>query len=291
MLAVHVSALISLLCSACGSEQTIAPVGSCPPGQWAPDTDNYRSWRHDCEPYAGVHFTVYSDGSGVEAKAALAELAEGVFSELSQEFQIESDADLAFTPGYTYYIFAYRHISAPSEAYRNGFFVPALDRGPSGLYERDPVRYRRVVKHELVHVFQFTLTDCPKNSACPYWLDVWFREGQAVLVGGDFAIPTLQEYQEWVSDPTKINPLQIRRSNDFPDPNRGGAYYPLFGLAVAYLMDGARGHGATVRDCRNLFQYMSDGDPFDVAFEKAFGISIAYLRENFFEIMEEYLGG
>jgi hypothetical protein len=288
ILAAHASALLAFGVFSCASQETVAPEDSCAPEQWAPDTDNYRSWRHDCDPYVGSHFTVYSDGSSLAAKTTLAGIAEDVFSELTGEFVI-SDANLEFTPSYTYYIFAYRYISAPSEAYRNGFLTQAIDRGPSGLYERDPVLYHSVLKHELMHVFQFTLTDCPKNSACPYWLDVWFREGQAVYVGGDFSIPTLPEYRAWVSNETYVNPLSIRRWTDFPDPDRGGAYYPMFALVYAYLVDGTRGLGVTNAECLDLFQYMKDGDPFDRAFERAFGITIAYMRENFYEIMEEYL--
>ena len=71
IMAVRASTFLSLASSSCASQETVAPEDSCAPGQWAPDTDNYRSWRHDCGPYGGNHFTVYSDGSSMEAKAAL----------------------------------------------------------------------------------------------------------------------------------------------------------------------------------------------------------------------------
>jgi len=288
-------ATLSLLISSCGSEDPAAPgpdgIDACPAGQWADDTDGYRSYRHDCEPYVSEHFTVYSDGSSTEAKATLAGLAEDVFSELASEFEIDSESELGFTPGYTYYIFAQRYISpAIAEAYRNGFLIIAVDT-PERPTERRPAFYRYLVKHELTHVFQFSFTDCPKNSACPYWLDVWFREGQAVVTGDYLPLPTLQEYRAWLSDPTHINPLRIRRWTDFPDPDRGGEYYPIFALTYAYLTDGMRGHGASISDCRNLFQLMKDGERFTSAFEMAFEISLSYLEENYYDIIEQYLGG
>ncbi len=281
-----------LLLPSCDSAPTTAP-RICAAGQWAVESEGIRPWQHDCEPYVSSHFTVYSDASSQDARATLASVAEDVLAELAHEFEIKSYAELGLTDGYRYYVYA-QGDSLPGVAagYRNGFLMPAVDRGPPpGIYHRHPTWYRRTVKHELMHVFQFTLTDCPKNSDCPYWLDVWFREGQAVFASQTHPIPTLQGYRAWVADPTHVNPLAIRRRQDFPDLERMGEYYSMFGLAVAYLMDGTRGHGATIGDCRDLFQYMKEGDPFELAFERASGVSVSYLRDNFFEIMEADLGG
>jgi hypothetical protein len=293
-LAFHIFAVLSSLLSACSSDEPAAPrpndVDECPAGQWAPDSDGVRAWRHDCEPYVSDHFTVYSDGSSNEAKAVLAGLAEQVFSELVGEFEIASDAELGFTPGYTYYIYAQRNISpAVAEGYRHGFLIAAID-SPERPNQRYPRLYRYLIKHELMHVFQFTLTGCAKNSEYPYWLDIWFSEGQAVVVGDYLPLPTLQEYRAWVSDPTHINPIRIHRRMDFPDPDRIDAYYRMFALSYAYLMDGTRGHGASISDVRDLFQYIKDGDSFSSAFERAFGVSPSYLEDSFYDIMEEYLG-
>lgn len=291
-LSFHLALLLLLAaCSADGDDPT-SPVTDCPPGQWAADTDHYRVYRHDCQPFTQGHFTVYSDGASRESKATLANLAETTFSELAREWEIEDDAELRFTAGYTYYIYAHRYTAQPaSEAYRNGFLTVAVDYGtPPGIYERDRWGYLYVLKHELTHVFQFTLTDCPKNSACPTWLDVWFREGQAVVTGGGFRRPTLQEFRDWQANPDHINPIRISRWTDFPDPDRGGAYYQIFALAYAWLTDPVRGHGATLQDIKGMFQLMADGESFHGALEASLGISIAYLEENFFSLMEAYLG-
>ncbi len=113
----------------------------------------------------------------------LAEIAEEVFDELVTEFLITSIEDeLQFTEDYTYYIYAEKYID-PIQAmgFRNGFFIGAIDCVTIPNYHLI-YRYRSIVKHELTHVFQFTLTDCPKNSLCPEWLGFWFREGQAHLM-------------------------------------------------------------------------------------------------------------
>lgn len=274
------------------SRSTISPENeTCPPGRWASDTGGYRAYRHDCEPYSGAHFTVYSDGADRTSKAALAGLAEEVFLGLTGEWGIESDEELRFTPGYTYYIYAHMHTDpAVQEAYRNGFLTIAVDYGPPpGAYQRDPWGYLYVLKHELTHVFQFTLTDCPSNQACPTWLDVWFREGQAVVTGGGFNRMTLQELDDWRTHPDHINPIRIRRWPDFPDEDRGGEYYPIFALAYAWLLDADKGHGATIQDIKDMFQLMAEGDSFHGAFQRALGISVTYLEENFFSLMERYL--
>jgi len=98
----------------------------------------------------------------------------------------------------------------------------AADTG--GAYQRDPWGYLYVLKHELTHVFQFTLTNCPSNHACPTW-----------------------------------------------------------------LVDAEKGHGATIQDMKDMFQYLAEGDSFHGAFERALGISVTYLEENFFSLMEAYL--
>ena len=284
--------LLVLLTFSCDSKDPTFPEDtSCPPGQWAPDTGNYRAYRHDCEPFTEGHFTIYSDGASQTSKATLAGLAESTFSALTEEWGIGSDEELRFTPGYTYYIFAHRYTTpAVQEAYRNGFLTVAVDYGASpGAYQRDPWGYLYVLKHELTHVFQFTLTNCPSNGACPTWLDVWFREGQAVVTGGGYQRPTLQGFNDWRAEPDHINPISISRWNDFPNEDRGGEYYSIFALAYAWLVDAEGGHGATIQDMKDMFQYMAEGDSFHGAFERALGISVANLEENFFSLMEAYL--
>ena len=288
-------ALLSLLILSACSDENENPISpndaTCPAGQWAPDTGNYRAYRHDCEPYTHGHFTIFSDGASQESKSTLAGLAEETFSELSGEWGIEGDAELRFTPGYTYYIYAHRYTASPaSEAYRNGFLTVAVDYGTApGAYQRNPSGYLYVLKHELTHVFQFTLTDCPSNAACPTWLDVWFREGQAVVTGGGFNRPSLQQLNDWLTDPDNINPIRISRWQNFPNESMAGGYYQYFALAYAWLTDAEQGHGATIQDMKEMFQYMAEGESFHDAFEHALGISVAWLEENFFTLMDAYL--
>jgi len=264
----------------------------CPAEQWGIDTSNYYNYRHDCSPFQSTHFTVYSDGSSREAKQQLAEIAEEIFTQLVPEFLINSiESELQFTEGYTYYIYAEKYIDTVAMGFRNGFYIAAIDNDSiPDVYTRDPAQYRYVVKHELTHVFQFTLTDCPSNEACPYWLGVWFREGQAIVMGGkgeEIRISTVAELNEWIADPNRVNPISIHRSTDYPEQT--GGYYAMFALAYTYLVDANVGHGATVSDMRNLFQLMKEGVPFEEAFENALNMSVAFFHDHFYTLMDTYL--
>lgn len=264
----------------------------CPPGQWAIDTSNYYAYRHDCSPFQSTHFTVYSDGSSQEAKQQLAEIAEEAFTQLVPEFLINSiETELQFTEGYTYYIYAEKYIENVAMGFRNGFYIGAIDSASfPDLFSRNPIHYRYILKHELTHVFQFTLTDCPSNAACPYWLGVWFREGQAIVMGGrgeEIRVSNLAEFNEWIADANHVNPISIHRSDDYPD--QGGGYNSMFALAYTYLVDSEFGHGTTVSDMRYLFQLMKEGDTFEDAFEKALHMTVALFRDNFYTLMENYL--
>jgi len=288
-----------LVQTACESERAnpigVDGNGGCPAGQWDNDTGGSYAYSHDCDPYHGIHFTVYSDGSSTEAKQQLAELAEEIFGELVPEFLISDiEEELRFTEHYTYYIYAQKYIETiRAMGFRNGFYIGAIDCVTvPGYYTGNPSWYLWTTKHEITHVFQFTLTDCPNNAACPTWLGVWFREGQAIHMSGVGArgrVSTLDEYYQWRADESRVNPISIHRWTDFPDPDRGGDYYPMFGLAYTYLVDTKHGHGATINDMKELFQLMADGHSFADAFQQALDMSVPWFKENFYPLMEEYL--
>jgi hypothetical protein len=290
-----IGSLFLLSCSPDSSNPAGVDNTECPAEQWGVDTSGWYAYPHDCDPYRSGHFTIYSDGSSRDAKQQLAELAEEVINELMQDFFITSVEDeLRFTDDYTYYIYAEKYNEMIlAMGYRNGFYIGAIDCVTiPGYFTRNPSWYRVTVKHELTHVFQFTLTDCPSNDACPTWLGVWFREGQAVFMSGageSARVSTLEELYQWYERENHVNPISIHRWIDFPDPDRGGEYYPMFGLAYAYLVDSQHGHGATIADMKEMFRLMAEGFSFASAFEQALGMSVPWFMENFYALMEQYL--
>jgi hypothetical protein len=267
----------------------------CPAGPWDEDFWGAYPYTHDCHPYVGDHFTIYSDGSSDEAKQQLAALMEPIFDQLVSEFQIEDiEEELDFTGDYTYYVYANKHHDIiRAMGGRNGFFIGAIDCATiPGYYIDNPWWYGCIAKHELTHVFQFTLTGCSNYRVCIYWLNVWFREGQAVYMSGggpDIRITRLSQFYQWWEDESHVNPISIQRWYDYPHPDRFEEYYPMFGLAYAYLVDPVHGHGATIADMREMFQLMKEGDRFKDALQQALGISVHFFEDDFYRLMEEYL--
>jgi len=265
----------------------------CPAEQWDFDTSGEYAYNHDCYTYVSEHFTVYSDGSSMESKQQLSEISEEVFSQLVDEFCIINiEKELQFTEDYTYYIYAEKYIE-PIQAmgFRNGFFIGAIDCITIPNYPQI-YWYRSIVKHELIHTFQFTLTNCLKNSLCPEWLGFWFREGQAHLMsdaGDDTYITSLEQFYEWYDVEGHVNPISIHRWSDFPDTSLYRDYYCIFATSYAYLVDTTNGYGADIKDIKELFQLMKNGYGFEEAFQISLGISVDWYRDNFFTLMEDYL--
>jgi hypothetical protein len=77
---------------------------------------------------------------------------------------------------------------------------------------------------------------------------------------------------------------------DYPDIDGVGYYYyyPMFQLAVEYLVD-INGHGKSFNDLKNLLLDVSVGVPFPIAFNNRFEISLAEYERQFFDLMNDYL--
>ena len=86
-----------------------------------------------------------------------------------------------------------------------------------------------------------------------------------------------------------LNPIKMHRY-DYPDVEGiiYNYYYPMFQLAVEYLVD-ENGHGKTFEDLKDLFLDVSVGVPFKTAFKDAFGMSVLEYEAQFFDLMNDYL--
>lgn len=100
---------------------------------------------------------------------------------------------------------------------------------------------------------------------------------------------SLAQMGEWRIPEDHINPISIHEWADFPLPNeRTGEYYPMFGLAVRYLLD-ENGQGKTILDVKAMFNDMLTTRDFATSFETYMGMSVGYYEENFFALMESFL--
>ena len=274
-------------------EPDITHCYSCDAGPWILDTAQY-TFGHDCEPFHSEHFSIYSDCSSPASKENLALLAEDFFSELIIDFQIQNiENELLFSHNYSYYIYAIKNKDLHSElspgGCRNGFLVAAYDHEYG--YSYNIPAYLHTLKHEMIHTFQFTLTDLPAGHQ--NWLSTWFSEGQAEFMSNSIRpqIDTVAKFDDWyAAHASHQNPISIHRFIDYPDRSRFPDYYPMFTLAYAYLLDQRYGLGFSMADIRKLFQLIKEGSNFSEAFENVFGFSVSHYRDNFDTWLREYLG-
>jgi len=232
----------------------------------------------------------FSDASSDEVKVQYAQMTETAFSELKMLFDISSSAELGIVDRetkMTIYSNRYKYHRQNSKQY--GFILYAID---SAFWENraatDPdfiPWFRREVKHETMHVIQYYF------GATYGKVHPWFTEGIAEHVSGGAHPPITcwEEVEEWRQADDHINPLNIRVYNDYPVPaERIGEYYPLFGLAVRYLLD-EKGRGKTALDVKYMFLDTGNNLPFAQAFELHMGLTVQDYQDHFFEWMEAYL--
>lgn len=241
---------------------------------------------HDNRVLETDHFLVFSDASSDEAKIHMGETAETALNLIRDLFQINAP-DLGILDLSTK-IRVYsqrRDSSCGSSAYFSGFLAPAYDGSNPSCIEFIPF----IVKHELTHVVQFRLG----GLYTEVW--AWFTEGLAETVSGGVYPPVTcwQEVDEWRQDPDHVNPVSIQTLDQIPDYDtidwlRREQYYPIFGLAVRYLVD-PKGLGKTLIDVKNMFRDIGRGMSFPQAFETHMGMSLAYYEEHFYALMEAYL--
>jgi len=230
----------------------------------------------------------FSDASTDETKIRYAEMTEVSLAEIKELFDIKNSAELGIVDMNTKLkIYSKCNGNHPQAALENGFILYALDSSFWGNQpDNDPEFYnwyQRMVKHETMHVVQFKLGGIYGRV----W--AWFTEGVAEHIsGGAFTpISCWPEVVEWQQIENHVNPVSVERLDQIPQ-NVWGEHYPLFGLAVRFLLDPA-GRGRTIKDLKTMFADMGEGMGFVEAFELHMGISLEYYETHFWELMQAYL--
>jgi hypothetical protein len=229
-------------------------------------------------------------------------MAEDAFYEIKQAFEILNSEEfgiLTDDSSTKITIYSSHDFSRNNMAFRFGFLLYGLE---SEFFSRwfggDPARlrewYQKDVKHETMHVIQFWLLGHDRYTHYEYgisWPEFWFSEGIAEYIsGGSFTpIETMDQVNAWLQDPDHINPVSILRHDSSPvDDSRIGEYYPMFGLAVRYLLD-ENGLGRTFLDVKAMFSDMQNTESFRASFETFMGITVEYYEENFFDLIADFL--
>lgn len=263
--------------------------------------------KHDDHILETDNFLTFSDASSDEIKIIYSQMAEGAFAEIKQAFEIQSSEELGIfsdNRSTKITIFSDRYLNHSNMAFPIGFLLIALDSPSASSWfggDQSQLRawYQRNVKHETMHVMQW-LFGLDWNSRWPWlqrwgrtWPEFWFSEGIAEYIsGGVFSpIETIDQVNAWRENPQHINPISIHRSTDAPVPDSQiGEYYPMFGLAVRYLLD-ENGLGKTFIDVKKMYLDMRKTVSFRVSFEKFMGISVNYYEAHFFELIADFLPG
>jgi hypothetical protein len=242
---------------------------------------------HDNRVLETDNFLIFSDASSDEAKIRMGKTAEAALELIKNLFKVSSE-DLGIRDRVSKFrvYSARRADKGYPRAFNSGFVMWAYDSYTHTRQELIP----DTTEHECTHVVQ--------NKLGGFYSLVWdwFTEGLAEYIsdGGSYIVITCwPEVDEWRQDPGHVNPITIQYLEQIPnyavmDWQRREQYYPIFGLAVRYLVD-PKGHGKTLIEVKNMFADIRNGVDFATSFEIHMGMSLEYYKENFYPFMEAFL--
>lgn len=279
--------LVAFVVSACANSssgfQPVAAEDMIDSGSWYVR----ESWPHDGSPFESERFVVYSDSASPEARKAAAEIAERLWSDLLVRFDV-AESELLFPVGRDHidiYVYKDRYPDRwGMRAFQAGLIAWSLDHGERS---NDPADYAPVVEHELVHVLETLLKG--RDSTVEPMVDTWFSEGLAEAVAGGTSggpVRGRDQLAELLAEHEGQNPIALKRDAWYEADSE--FHYPMFQLAVEYLLDPAGG-ARSLADTRDLFADMADGATFEEAFGRHMGMPLDTYEAEFFALMDVYL--
>lgn len=259
---------------------------------WWQQVDSLSHFGHDGEIYETENFIIYSDACDLAEKKRMADILEVLLQDHMERLSVKSkDKFIYTTSDRKFHCYFSKYLAFPWGAgffSTHGFMLVSSDspqvNWPQGSY-------RKVLKHELLHVIGALLANGIRG-------DAWFIEGIAEYVseisGLKPLVQTSGELEAWMiqqqDDGYGGNPIAIHTYEDVrtSDPDAIGNYDPFFELAIRYLLD-PRGHGRTWLDVKNVFFDLRDNLSFAQAFQNHFQMSLSYYETNFFDLLLAYL--
>ncbi|MGD8306997.1 MAG: hypothetical protein PVF17_10105 [Ignavibacteria bacterium] len=236
------------------------------------------------------HFLVFSDESSDDIKIDFAALAEDALYKFKTAYEInyddlgilDTDTKVMIYTCKNLYLDNPQQFSTDNSLLIYGKDSPRWNTWPGYSIEI----YKNVLEHELTHVMQFRMG--AKFELC----ESWFMEGTAEYMSDGVHTPITSnlEFSQWISHPDHTtNPIDAKSLNDLSVPlSRASEYYPAFHLAVKYLLE-SNDINRSVIDVKNMFFEIAATRDFTTAFENNFGISIEYFRDNYYELMIDFL--
>jgi hypothetical protein len=287
--------IITILTLSCSRDNIVDSIS----GEWVSDIPfviNHVDLEisHDNRIFESTNFLVFSDASSDEVKKEFARKAEKSFSELLTAFNTKHPTQIGIKDQSTKItIYTNKNRSLNQLAFPYGFILYGEDSKDFSLWPVEmKKRYYNQVKHEMVHVVQFLLGVLPNWSDRSKETDKWFNEGLAEYLSGGFFIPisTKAELENWRRGTGHNNPISIHQWSDLPiSISDVGQYYPMFGLAVKYLLD-KNGLDKSLKDVKDMLLVLAQNNiTFAEAFENHFEISLNEFESAFFERISNYL--
>ena len=231
---------------------------------------------------------IYSDASEDWAKIEMGRTGESALALIMGLFQV-TPQEIGIVDLYSKIeVYSMRRLnSIGTRADINGYINWAYDTYNTAIEESWILE---TAEHECTHTVQFRLGGTYSVVWC------WFTEGLAEAVSDGGVFPPIRCWQEVVvfqNQVGSVNPITIRFIEDIPDyetipAQRSAEYYPMFGLAVRYLVD-PEGLGKTYIDVKAMFVDIRAGMNFAEAFEIHMGMSLEYYEEHFYALMQAYL--
>ena len=248
---------------------------------------------HDNRIYETDHVLVFSDESSDAVKIDFAEKAELALKQVLSAFLISNPDEIGIGSSLKIVVYTEKIPRHSQMSFPFGYLLHGQDSQVYAQWPREmKSRYYRQMVHETVHVVQFLLGVMPEPERRDHEPDRWFNEGLAETVSGGFFIPINMRYQykDWTKDKEHVNPISIHQWSDLPIPtNRVGEYYPMFGLAVKYLID-PNGLGKSMSNVKAMLLTLAEQDiTFARAFEQHFGLSLSEYELTFYQRIDEFL--
>lgn len=284
--------LFYLIIPGCSKSPTEPEKKMVDSGSWY--ETGFTPWPHDGNPYESQNFVIFSDAASLEARQLLAQICEEVFDTIVVRLNITDLSILQFPEGRNnkIHIYAYYNHNPTQwggQAFYGGYLIYSPDhpiRTEWGQTDLD--KYVPLVKHEMVHTVQTLIVGA--NDERVY---SWFAEGIAIELSDDIfyaRIDTQAEFDNVIANWGSLNPISIQYSNTYPDVEGiGSSYlYPMFWLAVRYLLDPA-GQDGTFEDVRDVLIDAANEVHFKKSLGNRFGISFDEYEAHFFDLMKNYL--
>jgi hypothetical protein len=289
---------VFICCVSFGCESVEGPELDYPCVSWC---NTIAPWPHDGNPYETESFVIYSDGVSLEALRTLGEYAEDALVLVKSELGVDNDSLFTFPPGQDkLHIYTYKH-RFPRDWGGQGFYGGLIIYSPdheerTQLGRTDPSVYGPLMKHEVPHMVQGLLL----GSIHPSLVDEWVSEGIADYIAGGTNAPPIVDratLDHLTSTYGELNPIAQHIGDDYTVEEGYAYYYPMYELAVRYLVDPATLNNP-LTTFRDLFLELKGTQPcyvggvcseFEIAFNVRMGINLADYEPRFFEIIRAYL--